>query len=206
MFGGVGVFVKVLRDFLGGTVSGETEDADASAAIAATWEDRLAAWCGAHSANAKVCKKDKARMGSIDYLINFDRFIMSFGFLNGSNTFVPLRRVCPLRKDEEQYFMDGDDLQDMHGGVLKAQRACIENKTTGARFIRSPQEKVDGAPQNPRAMHIFHDQAPQSWPGFVCLFKDIGVRGVLEPDRWHITWGPPRSLVHSLAFGASCSW
>ncbi len=146
------------------------------AAVAATWEATLAALRGAHDAYVNVCKKDKPCMGSIDYIIKSDHFVMFFGFEIGKSTFVPLRRVCPLSKDEEQCFADGDDVQDMLGGVLPSQRACVENKLTGARFFRSPQAKVNGALQNPRAMHIFHDQAPQSWSGFVCLFKDRRAR------------------------------
>jgi hypothetical protein len=162
---------------------------------------RLESWLNVHAADTNLARKEPARIGNIDFIVHLDHMVSSLGF-GGYTEFCPHRRLGRNGPHQSRYWVDFGSAECMHGCLpLPATRSCINDEAQEKTWYEIPRELVDGTPQAKKHIHMTHDQTPNGWPGLVCLYRDFGVRGNLEPDRYHNEWGGARKAMNQAGLG-----
>ena len=100
--------------------------------------------------------------------------------------FVPERRPVALLLGQERYF---ERALDGAGQPTGPERPWIHDANAGEKFLELPQLYYDtGEPYRP-TLHCTPDRGPVGFGAYCFMYEEVGVRGFLFWDIWHILQG-----------------
>ena len=114
----------------------------------------------------------------------------------GLKTFMPARKMRPLRHNEERYFVPAEPAVDHRGVALERQRACVIDRATGQTRGEVAVQRCEDGRLLPEALRCFVDQGSTGLPLAFTMFIRWRLRGTWTSDFWHNRWS---GLKHSLA-------
>ena len=118
-------------------------------------------------------------MANRQWLARVD-FGMSIVRSHGLSVFVPRRRPTALQHGETLYFAEIPD-----GSGHTRMRACLENPSTGERWLALPENVDEHGNIDSPTWHVNADFGSVGFPGLVFLKNGLGLRMTAIPDRLH---------------------
>jgi hypothetical protein len=144
----------------------------------------------AATAKAKLDTGKAGRIANMYFMQSADHMLQS-GIGIALSHFVEEKPVRPLLPQERRYFVPGEALGT---AAFRAsdppgrQRACIEDKRTGATRLELPIKLTATGTLDRPCVHVCTDEGPIGSPAVYWYFARCNARGTKSLDPWHKCW------------------
>lgn len=171
------------------SMPGQADSQNGCHLLAEEWQQRLASLASPpdqpvrrQPAKAQGRHPNQHLLVSVDYalMLTAQKSLLDF---------VPMRHPKPLEATHRRYFVPDAPVQCFkQDAPVEGTRACICAEDGSGAFYEIPRLMKGGVRLPSPILHLNPDQGPIGWPTYIFALEELGVRGSVTPDPFHINW------------------